>query len=72
MVCPHLVGEVEAGLGVADCRDYGQVPVLAGDVQRRVTMAILLVQVAVVLEEAADHFDLTPPHGQVEGCVAVL
>lgn len=70
--CPHLVGEVKAGLGAADCHDNGQVSVLTGDVQRRVAMAILLVQVTVVSEEATDHFNLTPPYGQVEGCVAVL
>lgn len=35
-------------------------------------MAILLVQVAVVSEEAVDNFDLTPTYGQVESCVAVL
>lgn len=69
---PHLVGEVEAGLGAADRRDDGQVSVLTGDVQWRVAMAILLVQVAVVSEEAADDFNLTPPYGQVEGRVAVL
>lgn len=70
--CPHLVGEVKAGLGAADCHDNGQVSVLTGDVQRRVAMAILLVQVTVVSEEATDHFNLTPPYGQVEGCVAIL
>lgn len=70
--CPHLVWEVEAGFGAADRRDNRQVSVFAGNVERCVTMAILLIQVAVVSEEAAYHFHLTPPHGQVEGCVAVL
>lgn len=68
----HLVGEVEAGLGAADRHDNGQVPVLTGDVERRVAMAILLVQVTVVSEEATDHFNLTPSYGQVEGGVTVL
>ncbi|KAF3851423.1 hypothetical protein F7725_013195 [Dissostichus mawsoni] len=72
LVCPHLIGEVEASFGAAYRRDNGQVPVLTCNVQRRVAMAILLVQVAVVSEEAADHVNLTPPYGQVERCVAVL
>lgn len=70
--CPHLVGEVEACLGAADRHDNGQVSVLTGNVQWRVAMAILLIQMAVVFEEAADHFNLTPPYSQVERCVAVL
>lgn len=68
----HLVGQVEAALGAADRHDNGQVSVLTGNVQRRVAMAILLVQVAVVSEEGADNFNLTPSYGQVEGSVAVL
>lgn len=35
-------------------------------------MAILLVKVTVVSKEATDHFNLTPPYGQVEGCVSIL
>lgn len=69
---PHLVGHVQAGFGTADCHDDGQVAVLTGDVQRRVAVAVLLVRVAVVSEEAADHVHLTPPHSQVESSVAVL
>lgn len=70
--CTHLVGQIKAGIGAADCHDDGQVSVLAGDVQRRVAMSVLLVHVAAVSEEAADHLHLTPSYGQVEGCVAVL
>lgn len=70
--CPHLVGEVKAGLGFADCHDNRQVSVLTGNVQWCVAMPILLVEVTVVSEEATDHFNLTPSYGQVEGCVAVL
>lgn len=35
-------------------------------------MAILLVEVTVVSKEATHHFNLTPPYGQVEGCVSIL
>lgn len=68
----HLVGQVQVGLGVAHGDDDGQIPVLAGDVQRRVSMAILPVQLAVVFEEAADDVQLTAAHGQVQGGVAIL
>lgn len=70
--CTHLVGEVKAGLGTADCHDDRQVSVLTGNVQRCVAMAILLVVVTVVSEEATDHFNLTPSYGQMKGCVAIL
>lgn len=70
--CTHLVGEVKAGLGTADCHDDRQVSVLTGNVQRCVAMAILLVEVTVVSEEATDHFNLTPSYCQMKGCVAIL
>lgn len=68
----HLVGKVEACLGTADRHDDWQVSILTGYVQRCVAMAILLVHIALVSQEAADHFNLTPPYSQVEGCVAIL
>lgn len=68
----HLVGQVEACLGVAHRRDDSQISILAGDVEGRVAMAILSVQIAALSEEAADHFYLTPTYGQVESCVSVL
>ncbi len=70
--CPYLVGEVETGLSAADRRDDGQISILTGDVQRSVAMTILLVQVAVVSEEAADYFNLTPAYSQMKGCMAIL
>lgn len=72
MIGAHLVGQVQARLGAAHCRDDRQISVLAGDVERRVAMAILLVQVAAPPEEAADDFDLTAANRQVERSVAVL
>lgn len=35
-------------------------------------MAILLIKVTVVSKEATNHFNLTPPYGQVKGCVSIL
>lgn len=70
--CTHLVGEVEAGLGIADRHDDRQVSILAGDVERRVSVAVLLIHVAAVSEEAADHLHLTATHSQVESSVAFL
>lgn len=45
-----LVGQVQGGAGAADCSDHGQVAVLAGNVQRRVAVAVLLVGVAAVVQ----------------------
>lgn len=70
--CTHLVGEVEDGLSIADRHDDGQVSILAGDVERRVSVAVLLIHLAAVSEEAADHLHLTATHSQVESCVAFL
>lgn len=45
-----LVGQVQGGAGGADRSDHGQVAVLAGNVQRRVAVAVLLVGVAAVVQ----------------------
>lgn len=68
----HLVGQVQAGFGVADRHDDGEVSVLTGDVQGWVTVAILMVHAATTSEETVDDFNLTPPYSQMEGRVAVL
>lgn len=67
-----LIGKVQGGAGATDGCDHGQVAVLAGDVQRRVAVAVLLVGVAAVVQQAADHLHLAPPHRQVQRRVAVL
>lgn len=68
----HLVGEVQGGAGAADGGHHQQVPVLAGDVQWRVAVPVLLVGVAAAPQQAADHLHLAPPHRQVQGRVTVL
>lgn len=60
-----LVGQVQGGAGAADCSHHGQVAVFTGNVQRCVAVAILLVGVAAVVQQAADHLHLAPPHRQV-------
>lgn len=68
----HLVGDVQDGSGGAERGHQGHVSVLAGDVQRRVAVAILPLQLTAPRQQALDHLQLAPPHRQVQGRAAVL